>query len=68
MSTDVVASTPLAADDPMLVAFKAYYKSAPYANTKRWAVHPEHVDGSLWAAFCEGWEARAAIAAAKGDA
>lgn len=52
-----IVSIPLPEHDPMLIAFKAYEKTACYANTKRWAIHPEHVEGSLWAAFCEGWEA-----------
>lgn len=27
-----------------------------FANARRWALHDEHVDGSLWAAFMAGWE------------
>ena len=42
-------------DSPLMKAWGSYTKSAEYANTKRWALHPEHVDGSLWAAFLAGF-------------
>ena len=46
-------------DDPCMIAWNAYKASDDYANTKRWAVNQENVDGSLWAAFLEGWNRRA---------
>ena len=45
---------------PEMQAWNAYKERAPYKNTKKWAAFAAHVDGSLWAAFDEGW--RAAIA------
>lgn len=53
--SDVMA--PLPKDDPRIVAFEAYKRTDAYQNTRRWAQHPDHVDGSLWAAFLAGWEA-----------
>ena len=42
---------------PMRAAWDGYMKDEEYANTRKWAAHEQHVDGSLWAAFCKGWEA-----------
>lgn len=53
----MTTQTPLAADDPLMLAWKAYAATDEYANTKRWAIHPEHVEGSLWAAFVAGTRA-----------
>jgi hypothetical protein len=44
-------------DHPMLKAFEAYKASPEYANTFKHAEQPEHRDGSLWAAFVQGWTA-----------
>ena len=43
--------------DPRMVAWERYKQTEDYANTRRWAAHADHVDGSLWAAFIEGFEA-----------
>lgn len=40
-----------------MVAWEAYKATEEYANTKQWAAYPEHVDGSLWAAFDRGYAA-----------
>jgi hypothetical protein len=40
---------------PMIVAWKKYQATSDYKNVKIWAMTEEHVDGSLWAAFAEGW-------------
>lgn len=48
---------PVPKDDPLMIAWEAYTATDKYANTKRWAIHPEHVEGSLWAAFMEGFKA-----------
>ena len=40
---------------PVIDAFDAYKLTTAYANTRYWSVLPEHVDGSLWAAFHQGW-------------
>lgn len=49
--------TPVPADAPLMIAWKAYRGTPEYANTKQWAAHEEHVEGSLWAAFVAGFTA-----------
>lgn len=43
----------------LVKAWEAYKGTDDYQNTKRWAIHPEHVEGSLWAVFMKGWNAAA---------
>ena len=50
--------TPVSKDDPLWKAWVLYEQSNPYRNTRRWAGLEQHVDGSMWAAFSEGWNAR----------
>lgn len=50
-------SAPVSKDSPLWIAWCAYILSEEYANAKRWAVHPEHAQGSLWAAFLAGYAA-----------
>jgi len=45
----------LSDNDPRVVAFAKYKKTGEYANTRKWALDGCYVDGSLWAAFVEGW-------------
>ncbi len=59
----MTVSTPVPKDHPLMIEWDAYKATEEYANTKRWAGHAEHVEGSLWAAFVHGWEGRAAWAA-----
>jgi hypothetical protein len=40
---------------PIMQAWRTYSASEEYANTKKWCTRPEHVDGSLWAAFLAGY-------------
>jgi hypothetical protein len=54
----------VAADDPLMIAWEAYKRTAAFANTKKWATDIEwikqssdNVDGQLWAAFDAGWRA-----------
>lgn len=54
---------PLSKDDPRMKAWDAYKATADYRNTRTWAQQEGHVDGSLWAAFLEGWEAATASTA-----
>lgn len=54
--------TPLPADHPIKVAWDKFRATDGYANTRRWAAHEKHVDGSLWAAFIAGYEAAQADA------
>lgn len=42
-------------DHPLMIAWNAYKATDDYANTRKWAVYPEHVEGSLWAAFSQGF-------------
>lgn len=51
------AMTPVPKDHPLMRAWEAYRQTEDYANTKGWALHEPHVDGSLWAAFERGWRA-----------
>jgi hypothetical protein len=46
-----------------MVAWSAYKSTDNYANSKKWAKYELHVDGSLWAAFSEGF-AKGSVAAA----
>jgi hypothetical protein len=51
------AESPVPSDHPLMKAWTAYKATEDYANSRRWAAHDEHRDGSLWAAFMEGWNA-----------
>lgn len=57
MNHDNIAMAAVSKDHPIVVAFDKYKASESYANTKKWAKHEEHVDGSLWAAFERGYAA-----------
>ncbi len=46
--------SPVPGDHPLMIAWTAYMATPEYANTKKWAMHAEHTEGSLWAAFVEG--------------
>lgn len=39
---------------PIILAWNEFTKTEAYINAKRWAIYPEHVDGSLWTAFIAG--------------
>jgi hypothetical protein len=64
-------------DDPLMIAWKAWRANDEYATAKQWAEylviesngpnmsawrakHPQ-LEGSLWAMFVAGWNARAAV-------
>ena len=49
------AMAPVPKDDPLMIAWEAYKATDEYANTRHWALKDAHVDGSLWAAFSEGF-------------
>jgi hypothetical protein len=49
------AETPVDPKSPLILAWEQYKASEEYANTRSWALHAEHVDGSLWAAFERGY-------------
>lgn len=44
-------------DHPLMRAWNAHKATPEYANSKSWAQHADHVDGSLWALFVAGWTA-----------
>ena len=47
--------SPCPENHPLMIAWKAYQETDDFKNTRRWAVIPEHVQGSLWAAFMAGF-------------
>jgi hypothetical protein len=49
--------TPVAKDDPLMVAWEAYQTTEDFANSKRWAEHVTHqyLQGSLWGVFMAGF-------------
>lgn len=47
--------TPCPANDPRMIAWTKYKATEEYANVLNWAHHEEHTEGSLWAAFIEGF-------------
>lgn len=51
------ASRAVPEDHPLMVAWNAYKETEDFANAKKWAVHAENTDGSLWAAFMAGFAA-----------
>jgi hypothetical protein len=51
---------------PLIVAWDAWKQTDGFAATRKWAHVEEHLEGSLWAAFMEGW--LAAERAAPSDA
>jgi hypothetical protein len=73
------AQSPLSKDDPLLIAWKAHQQTPEYDNSKRWAqtfmlcnsrddpskveVQYCSLEGSLWAMFVAGWNARADFSA-----
>ena len=46
-------------DHPLMIAWEEYKASGRFENSKQWLLRDavKHVDGSLWAAFDEGWKA-----------
>jgi hypothetical protein len=50
------------ADAPVMKAWEAYKMTEDYANSRKWAQHEAHVDGSMWAAFYQGFFAAAIVA------
>lgn len=50
---------------PVMIAWNNYKASDEFQNAKKWAINPDHTDGSLWAAFYAGFFACAVNAAPK---
>lgn len=56
--------SPVATDDPLMIAWEAYKATPEFANTYKWALSPqraEDVMGSLWAAFSTGFAGSARV-------
>ena len=49
------AMTAVSKDHPLMKAWTVYQQTKEYENTLKWA--PTHSQGSLWAAFVEGFKA-----------
>jgi hypothetical protein len=58
---------PLPKDSPLRKAWAEHKRSDEYANAKRWATRPGHVDGSMWTVFVAGWEAAQQTERAQGE-
>lgn len=54
---------PVSEDDPRMIAWESYKKTADFTNSRRWAITSKqtveypNLDGSLWAVFIEGFQA-----------
>lgn len=74
-------STKLPDDDPLMISWKAYQQTQEYDNTLRWAknftitvaydtgqliMNANTQEGSLWAAFAEGFKAGRALSLKQG--
>jgi len=55
------AMRPVPDNDPGKMAWEEWKQTDDYANTRKWALHPTHVDGSLWHAYWSGYQASGAI-------
>jgi hypothetical protein len=44
-------------DHPLMKAWKVHQATVDFANSKRWAAVPGHLQGSLWALFMAGFNA-----------
>lgn len=40
---------------PIMVAFRKYKQTDEFRNSANWALDAKHTEGSLWAAFVQGW-------------
>lgn len=49
--------TPVAKNDPLMVAWEAFKSTEEFTNACRWALTEEHLHGSLWAVFVAGYQA-----------
>lgn len=43
---------------PLMQEWTKYIATPEFANTKYWAQFHSHIQGSLWGAFCAGFNAR----------
>ena len=47
--------TPMPADHPIMQGWQAWRATEDGANSAKWAIEPQHTDGSLWSAYLAGW-------------
>lgn len=60
------ASSQIPQDHPLMRAWTAHKATPEHANSRSWAQHAEHVEGSLWASFMAGWMAAQGCGCAPG--
>lgn len=48
--------TPCPKDDPLMVAWEVFKQTEEYANARQWASRPNHIEGSLWAVYEQGFK------------
>lgn len=49
---------------PLRAAWESYKLSDDYANSRKWAAQPEHIEGSMWAVWLAAFNAATERAAA----
>jgi hypothetical protein len=49
---------PVGPDEPLMVAWTAFQATPEFENAKKWAYDARHLQGSLWAMFEAGFNAR----------
>lgn len=60
----MAAMSEMSMTHPLRAAWEQYKQTAEYQNTRKWAAHPEHLDGSLWGVWMAGFQAATDRAAA----
>jgi hypothetical protein len=50
-------TSPCPQNDPLMIAWAQFQATDDFQNAQRWAAHPEHLQGSLWAVFMAGFKA-----------
>lgn len=58
------SSAPLPKDAPLIVIWEKFKTTPEFENARKWALHSEHLNGSLWSVFAAGWLARESYSAA----
>lgn len=53
-------STAADPNSPLMVAWEQFKRSDSFANSRKWAEHDQHRDGSMWNCFMVGWMAATA--------
>lgn len=51
------AMTPVDPNSPLSKMWEEWKSSDDYANSRKWAMHEDHIEGSLWNAFMRGFMA-----------